>query len=485
METCGMCHEIEGPDFLQAHGYHTSVQDEQLPARRRLLMTDGPRIPTQENEQMNCFLCHLPQPDHALRIDALQSDYPEWSVSATLASADLIARSADGYAWNTQRIAEDGETELSLHPVTEVNCGYCHGAVHKGQGPLLVDLGSGKEWSTEKTGQVFSPQLVRLSAMNLEAKDMLNMPWDVHAERLVSCGDCHYSRGRPERLAGDVSVDSIPQTGDGSRRRCESCHSLAGTHSWLPEQNRHYRAVACESCHVPELQMSAQQSIDATVVRPDGTPQKSYRGIDGDLQESGTVYIRGYTPLLRVGTGVTGDHKVFPFNLVTRWFWIDQASGEEIAAETVARAWLSEGRYADNIIQTFDANRDGKLDSNELRLDAYSKVALITERLRAIGVKTPLISGEVRAYHIHHNIRHGQLVNRDCTRCHSTDEQKAAAFTLSPYLPDNVQPSLLTDTTDILLDGEFLTSPDGTLQFVPDGDVARSYRAHTGREKME
>ena len=483
-QTCGMCHELEEADFLDAHGYHTSVQDGKLPVERRLLMIDGPRIPVDGDQQMNCFLCHIPEPDHAGRLEAIQSGKPEWSVSATLAETGLVSRTADGYAWNTQQVAEDGEAELPLHPVSETNCGACHGMVHDGFAPLQVELGNGKEWTTEKTGQVFSPQRVRLSSMNLEAKDQLDMPWDVHAQRLVSCGDCHYSRGRPERLAGEVAVTSEPSS-DGSRRRCESCHSLTGTHTWLPEQDKHFKAVACESCHVPELQMAAQQSIDATVLRLDGTPQPSYRGVDGDIENSSAAYIRGYRPLLRVGTGVQGDPKVLPFNLVTRWFWVDQASEEEVAADILARVWITDGAYDDEIMVAFDTNEDGKLDADELRLDRPCKIVVIKERLRTNGVKNPEIRGAVRAYHIHHNVLHGSLVNRDCTRCHQEDKQASTAFTLSPYLPFHAEPSVVTDTTDIVLDGEFLKNTDGALQFIPGLDVVQSYKAVTGKQNTE
>ncbi len=481
--TCGACHELEEPDFLEAHGYHSSVQDEKLTVERKLLMTDGPRIPTRDNEQMNCFLCHIPQPDHAGRLEAIRSGQPEWSVTATLAGTGLVEKTADGYTWSTQRVAEEGEAELPLHPVSEENCGACHGVVHNSSDPLLVELGNGTEWTTEKTGQVFSSQLVRQSGMNMEAKDQLEMPWDVHAERLVSCGDCHYSRGRPERLAGDIAVTNKPSS-DGALRRCESCHSLTGTHDWLPEQDKHFKAVACESCHVPKLQMAAQQSIDATVVGLEGTPQPSYRGIEGDTHQASTAYIRGYRPLLRVGTDVHGDYKVRPYNLVTRWFWTDQENQQEVAADIVARAWLSGGVYDEKIMQTFDADHDGKLSADELRLDDYSKVVLIKERLRASGVKNPEIKGEIRAYHIHHNVRHGDLVNRDCNGCHD-DKQGVAAFTLSPYRPGNVEPSLVGSSTDIVLDGELQINHGGTLQFVPDHDVEQSYKTLTSKKKTE
>ena len=136
-------------------------------------------------------------------------------------------------------------------------------------------------------------------------------------------------------------------------------------------------------------------------------------------------------------------------------------------------------------MQAFDVDHNGKLEADELRLDDSAKVILIKERLRASGMKNPVIRGEVRAYHIHHNVRHGDLVNRDCRRCHDEDVQTAAAFTLSPYRPGNVEPSVIIDTTNIVLDGVFLVNGDGVLQFVRDHDVAQSYKSLTGKLIVE
>ncbi len=198
-ETCGLCHELEDADFVAVHGYHSSVQDDLLPPERRLLMVNGPRIPSDGDSQMNCFLCHLQQPDHAGRQAAIDAGTPEWSISATLLGTGLLAATADGYQWNSELIGEDGEAEIDLQPVSEAQCGACHGMVHDGTDPLLVPLGTGQHWTTETTGQVFSPQPVRLSGMNHANKDALDLVWDVHAERLVSCGDCHYSQRAARR----------------------------------------------------------------------------------------------------------------------------------------------------------------------------------------------------------------------------------------------------------------------------------------------
>ncbi len=265
--------------------------------------------------------------------------------------------------------------------------------VHDGADPLQVPLGSGQHWSTETTGQVFSPQPVRLSGMNHAGKDTLDMVWDVHAERLVSCGDCHYSSYRPVRLAGKATPANVIPS-EGIKRRCESCHSLENTHDWLPEAARHFNAVACESCHVPKLEMGARQSIDSTVMQPDGSPLISYRGIDDvDLADPGKSYITGYRPLLRVGKSAQGKNQVLPYNLVTEWYWSDGDSHEPIAKEQLRAAWLEGEAYSKAIMQAFDADRDGQLDRQELRLDnrrqadAYQGTAACRGRTQSAGAR--------------------------------------------------------------------------------------------------
>jgi len=483
--SCGICHDAEDEDFIAAHGYHSSVQDDRLPPARRRLMIDGPRLPGDADSSMNCFLCHLQQPDHAARQAAIEDGSREWSVSATLLGTGLLAATQEGYRWNATLIGEDGEAELDLRPVSEANCGACHGMTHDGSDPLLVALGAGSQWTTETTGQVFSPQPVRLSGMNHANKDALDLVWDVHAERLVSCGDCHYASRRPERLAGKATPATVVPAA-GVRRRCESCHSLEGSHDWLPERERHFNAVTCESCHVPRLEMGARQSIDHTVLLPDGRPLVSYRGLEAtDPDDFSRVYITGYRPLLRVGKNNQGRHQVLPYNLVTEWFWVDGDSHEPVPAAQLRAAWLDGDRYPAEIVEAFDRNGNGILERAELRLDDNNRLILIKERLRAAGVRNPQVRGELRAYHIHHNIRHSEGVSRDCSVCHPDEGTPPQGFALAPYLPGNVRPVLVQDTNEIFLDGNWESAADGSLLFVPAGGVAASWRAQENTIRSE
>jgi hypothetical protein len=224
--------------------------------------------------------------------------------------------------------------------------------------------------------------------------------------------------------------------------------------------------------------MGARQAVDATVMQPDGSPLVSYRGIDdSNLADLSMAYITGYQPLLRVGTSVLGRNQVLPYNLVSNWYWADGDSHEPLAEDQLRRAGFSGNGYAAEVLETFDADGDGELSRQELRLDNNIKLMLIKERLRAAGVHNPVVHGEVRAYHIHHNIRHGDRVNRDCSACHPDPKAALPAFELAPYVPGSVKPVLVTDTTEIALDGNWETAADGALRFVPERGVAESWQA--------
>ena len=477
-ESCGACHELDEEAFVQTHGYHSNIDEELLEPQRQALLQQGPRIPADETQQMNCFMCHIARPNYAERARALAAGLPEWSVSATLIGTGLLTHEDEDYLWNTELIAEDGETEMALGAVSEANCGACHGVVHDGAEPLLVELVEGDAWTTAKTGQVFSPQRIRRSAMNLVGKDGLELAWDVHAERVVSCGDCHYSRGRPERLSGAAAKPLVDEGVPGGPRRCESCHSLGDSHDWLEEKERHLRAVACESCHVPELEMAAQQQLDRTVLRLDGKPLATYRGvISGDVTQPSRVLIGGYKPLLRVGRDSAGEARLMPYNLVASWYWIDDTTGARVTDEQLRAAWMEGDGYAPTVLQVFDSNGDNALDDFELRLDVPEKTDFIAVRLRGAGVAHPVVRGELRAYHIHHNVRHGDRVNRDCLACHPEESQPSAVdFPLAPYLPGGVVPTLLEDATQIALDGELRTKRDGGLVLSSQRGAAASYQ---------
>jgi hypothetical protein len=447
--TCSQCHDIEEDDFLATHAYHSTVVSGELNPERRALMEQGPRLPRDDDQQMNCFLCHLEQPAITEWQRAKLSDVSEWAVAATLVGTGVIEPSDGGYRWNKESLDEDDFVPLPMVYSRPQHCGNCHGLVHSDAQPLLLQLGSDDNWRTETTGQVFSAQRIRQSALNLQDKDRLNRAWDLHAQRLVACGDCHYTKTVPTRLIGEAGESNVTHAGTGPRE-CTSCHVDGQGHEWLPEQDRHFAAVTCEACHAPRIHLPARQQVDASVLTAGGDYLVSYRGLpQGGPDDLPRAFSVGYRPLLMRRRDAKGFGKWTPYNLVSRWYWIDGSTGEEVDRERLHRAWFDEGRYRPRIIGVFDVDRNGELDRTELPLDRDDEIELIRSLLTEQGVAQPKLEAEVRGYPIHHGIALDDA-DRSCARCH--EKGPDPGFVLADHVPGGVLPSVFRGVSGSIRD---------------------------------
>jgi hypothetical protein len=399
-------------------------------------MQQGPQM-------MNCFLCHLDRPNLAEWRDALQADEPDWAVAATLIGAkvtlkggQLLEHSDAGYEWNADALNDD---ELAVIPMAQPraeHCGTCHGLVQADNKPLALALGSDENWGTETTGQVFSSQRIRHSALNLRDKDDLGRAWDIHAQRLVECRDCHYAKALPEHLITAGRTDEADHSG--GPRVCASCHQDTEGHDWLPEPDKHFAALACEACHVPQVYLPARQQVDASVITQGGEYLITYRGLaQGSPDQLGNAYVTGYRPLLIRQADADGTERWTPVNLISRWYWIDATNDTPVSKARLQQAWLENGRHAPAIVALFDGDGDGQLQDTEIRLDSAAKVELIAQRLSGLGVGKPELRAGLDVYHLHHNVALKEA-QRDCKRCHET--QNEPAFAVAAYLPGDVLP---------------------------------------------
>ena len=250
MQTCGQCHDTA---FIESHSFHADVGASAavepgqagtgrpwdtgeglfgkwnpityiVPGKVGLsteewIQTIGLRHvgggPAEETGvEMNCFLCHLSDPDNESRIRALEAGDFEWANTATLAASQIMTY-ADGQAdWNEAAFDEQGEllpTFVSIQDPANENCGQCHGTVHLDASPLVLTGCDDTGWETATTGMVFSSQRLDDSGMNLEDKEELTRSWDIHMERLVECTDCHFSLNNPvySQGSGADSLDNL------------------------------------------------------------------------------------------------------------------------------------------------------------------------------------------------------------------------------------------------------------------------------------
>lgn len=455
--------------------------------------------------EMNCFLCHSPAPNNTARVDALRAGEFQWANTATLLGSGLVEQDGDGWQWNTEAFDSDGNLLPDYVTVQEPeseNCGQCHGLVHYDvETPLTLEGCQPNQYSTITTGQVFSPQRLSETALNFEDKDALGRSWDVHAERVVACTDCHYAlnnpiyyreteEDRPEHLEfdprridlgeylyrplhqfakGESAQGTLAPEFDDTARRCESCHNAADSHDWLPYVDRHLAALDCETCHIPKLYAPARQVNDWTVVLPSGTAQTACRGVEVGHNPAEPLLLTGYEPVLLSRENADGATALAPFNLITSWYWVYGDPARPVPQRDLQAVWLDGDTYQKDILDAFDANGDGQLDETELVIDSADKKSLIAGRLAARGLENPRITGEVQPYSINHDVARGDWAIKDCDTCHTGDSRINEPILLASYLPNGVLPTLGDGT--LLGNGTLTVNGQGELYYNPNNSV--------------
>lgn len=419
--------------------------------------------------EMNCFLCHTPNPDNHSRTAALQSGRFGWANTATLLLSGIVETAGAELRYNPAAFTATGELVqgwLKIQDPTDQNCAQCHTQAPKDAAqPLAVTGCSLEDWTAGATGLVFSPQRISDSGANLAGKQSLTRSWDVHAERLVQCADCHHAQNNPayaekssQQTPAHLSFDprrieigeyinrpmhvfalAPSQPDQEGGQACASCHDIQGTHSWLPYKDRHFNTLSCETCHIPKVYTPAFQQVDWTVLKMDGSPVFDCRGVQGE-NLSPTALISGYQPVLLPRQYADGSTRLAPANLVSAWYWVAGDPPAPVALSDLQAVWLEQGAYAPEILAAFDQDGSRQVEEHELLLDTPAKVELIAARLARRGLDNPRITGEVLTYNLHHGIAPAEWSTRDCRACHGDDSRLAQPIQAAAYLPGGQMP---------------------------------------------
>lgn len=454
--------------------------------------------------EMNCFLCHLESPDVTARAAAITAGDFGDANTATLLGMNIVSKANDGWTWNTSAFDENGELKsdfIQIQDPTNSNCATCHGEVHASEDPLTFTACDLNYPQTATTGQVISGQKINDSGVNLTDKDELSRSWDIHAERQLQCTDCHYALNNPAR-ALDARSDNPehlvydPRTLDigeylqrpdhnfargqsaqfnvapelkGTMRRCDSCHDANQGHAdWLPYIDTHMNAVACETCHIPQMYAPAIQAYDWTVLTLGQEPNKSCRGVDGKPNQI-TSLVTGYQPVLLQRDNLDGGQLLAPYNLITTYYWVyEDANGNKrpVRLLDLEAVYFSQGAYAPDVLAAFDANMDGTLTSAELKLDSPTKAELISSKLEARGLNNVHIEGLTQPYSINHNVTRGENAVNDCKACHNESSRLTQSIQLSDYAPNGTLPAFDTNN-NVNLTGEIVTDATGAVYYNP------------------
>ena len=457
--------------------------------------------------EMNCFLCHIAEPNNQARIQALKTGDFAWANTATLLDSGIVERSAEGEQLVYNRMAFDDQGNLKprsmhLQSPTSENCGQCHGQVEIDPTRAISyrDFDE-NDWITMRTGQIFSGQRISDSALNIKGKEHLDRAWDVHAERNVQCNECHYALNNPayyepapelnpkhlifeprrpdisdylqkpihDFARGAVTKDEVGAAFTGDMRRCESCHNYKETHTWLPYQDRHAQKLSCESCHIPTMHATAIQQNDWTVVDNEGKGILTYRNVSGDGDPyTASNMLNGFDPVLLPRYDTEGNLKLAPFNLVSSWYWVAGDPPRPVRQIDLKKAFLEDsGAYKPEIIAAFDANGDGALSKTELRLDTEAKEQVVRSQLEALGLSNLSIQAEVEPYNISHDTTWGEYATKDCTACHGDNSRISQAMQLADYVPGGVLPTMIGNA-NIEPAGDMIRGEHGELYYQPD-----------------
>ncbi len=458
--------------------------------------------------EMNCFLCHLAEPDNEARVNELSAGRFGWAGTATLQKTGLVQPAPSGWQYRAEAFQPDGTVTAETLRLQEPNsdhCGQCHGETHRSEEPLTLDL-TLRSWSTATKGQVFSAQRLFDSAVNLAGKPDLGRPWDVHAASMLECSSCHFAlndpasyeptqRGRPQHLRfeprrlaigqylqrpshqfakGQTAQGTLARHLDGTMRRCEDCHDAAVTHEWLPYRDVHFARLSCEACHIPQTYAPAIREVDWTLLQADGQARTEWRGIEGRPDDPASL-VTGFRPVLLPRIDADGQQRLTPHNLIATWFWVAGGPAPRpVRLADLRAALLVDGTYHPDILDALDVDGDGQLDEPEAILDQPVKVQAVRQRLIAVGVQDPQIQAELQPYGLHHGVGPARSATRACQQCHTTDSRLGESVTLAARVPGGIVPRPVGDS-GVRLTGTLQVDNQGQLLLRPSTREAELY----------
>ena len=201
-EGCGQCH-IGG-------NYH--------PATEKMMPVGD--VPYEAKEGIDCLICHAAEYDMNQRYVIQDDRGLRWNQDRSMRAALTVGRAANHNCLNCHQHNMGGDAYI--HNVAAKHLGDKH--------QRLLHTGA-------KRGNPFSPQ------------------HDVHSAAGIKCTDCHVPEGH-KIPRGRKGVDLVATDLPGKEVSCENCHTQA-PHNVSDHRallNGHVARLACETCHIPQLE---------------------------------------------------------------------------------------------------------------------------------------------------------------------------------------------------------------------------------------
>jgi len=325
--TCGSCHSGGGGLQYDRDGERYDYRLEDEPELRESLDGDYYRSNWDKSGvvEADCFICHWENYNFEARTDQFRERNYQWAVVAA-SGIGVVKGSVDDddepeVLYNQRFFNSDGTLVFNPSwPPPDDNCMFCHGPSDSKK--------RGFSWN-----------------------DIHNH--DIHQDQGISCTHCHPAGEDHQIAKGDARELTVADELDNTIVGCKECHYRGLFGATIPEHESirpsHLDRIACESCHIPELNRSAIGGIDVVtgeinyIFKP---PEASWFG---EVASWKPTYERDE------------NDRIYPYNnVLTIWFANMDADGivYPLFAREHGAAWEI---YEDDIT---DDNDDGDPEIN-------------------------------------------------------------------------------------------------------------------------
>jgi len=484
---CGVCHtgggisefDLQGHRLLSPEAKPTGSLDPSYTVRDRitgkLLPWDWQKSGTTEAD---CFICHAPKASRGDRRELVSAGNFRWANNATLAKSDIVLKDSKGnFSYNRNAFNADGTVKsevLNLSDPPLENCAQCHGFSARKASSIQPIQHADIMRGTEKAGWIYNgSKISETLSPRIADREKMDYPWDVHAAKGLGCIDCHFSPNNPGRkfqgdtekhlkykpvgegiseylkrpdhnfARGNIPPETVNITRHNTMRGCAECHEAEKTHTFLPYKTQHFKALACQTCHIPEIHFWAYRSDEWAFLMDTGASRITFRGINGDIVNPDSQ-ITGFKPAYVSTPAKDGHLEIRPTNLITGLYWFDKNKNRPVFTWQIQKAFFLDRQagggweYRPEILKTF-GDADGIIDFPQARYDSPEKIALVKRLLREqVGISDPELRIEVVPWAMSHSTVGKAQAIRDCKACHGKDSILRRPMALNDYLPKGV-----------------------------------------------
>lgn len=484
---CGVCHtgggiseyDLYGRKFLSPEAKPKGPLDPSYTIRDR---ESGKVIPWDWEKsgiaEADCFMCHVPKASRGARREEMTAGNFRWANNATLVETGIVSKDEKlGFIYDRAAFNADGTVKqevLNLSAPTLENCAKCHGFTARNTTTIQPIQHADIMRGTEKAGWIYNGAKISDTVTpHIVGKEAMDFPWDVHAAKDLACIDCHFAPNNPGRMIqqdaaknltyrpgqsdiavylkrpdhnfarGNIPPETVNMTRHNTMRGCEECHDAEKAHAFLPYKSLHFKALACQTCHIPAVHFWAYRSDEWGFLMDTGTSRITFRGIEGSIVDPDSK-VTGFHPAYVPTPAKDGHLEIRPTNLVTGVYWFDKGRGRPVFTWQVQQAFFESWSpdagwtYRPEIVEAF-ADKDGIIDLPQGVYDTPEKIELVRGLLKQYAnIPDAELHIEIVPWAMSHSTVGKDQATKECTACHGRDSILHRPLDLDDTLPKGV-----------------------------------------------